>query len=373
MPRPRAERPTYSLAKRGAVYYVQWWQDGRAQRVSCRTENKGEANRFLAEFIAGLDAPDVPATPTIEAIVDGYLTEREAEVHSPTIKYDCATLKRHFGALPVDLLTETEVRRYMVARRAAGAKGASAQHRKKPRPLSNGTLIRELGTLRAALAWAVKRRWIPFAPFVDRPTAPRPRERWLTQVEAERLLDAARQPHVKVFIALALYTAGRAGALLQLTWQQVDLAAGRIDLGESRGKKRRPQVPIADELRPILEQARQAATTPFVVEYGGAPVASIKTGFRAAVRRAKLSGVSPHILRHTAASWMIQHGVPSSDVAAFLGNTEAMVERVYGHHSPDWLKHAAAALTVKSRPSGRGNSLPLDQKVIRNHGAAGQD
>lgn len=315
----------------------------------------------------------MPLSPTIGAVLDGYLAERESEVHSSTIKYDCESLKRHLGNLAVDLLTDTEVKRYTVARRAGGAKGASAKHRKTAKPLSNGTIIRELGTLRAALSWGVRRRWIVFAPYIERPSAPTPRQRWLTQVEAERLLDGARQPHMKVFIGLALYTAARAGAILQLTWDRVDLAGGRIDLGESRGRKRRPRVPIADELRPILTDAKQAATSPFVVEYGGAPVASIKTGFKAAVRRAKLSGVTPHVLRHTAASWMIQHGVPFGDVAAFLGNTEAMVERVYGHHSPDWLAHAAAALSVKSRPNGRENGLPESGKIVRNHGAARQD
>ena len=352
MPRPKSERPTYSLARRGASFYVQWWEGGRARRVSCRTADKGQASRFLAEFIVGRDAPDVPLSPTISAVLDGYLAEREAEVHSTTIKYDCASLKRHLGETPADLLGDVEIKRYTVARRSLGARGAAAPHRQTAKPLSNGTLIRELGTLRAALAWAVRRRWLKFAPFVDRPTAPPSRERWLTQYEAEKLLASARQLHVRVFIALALYTAARASALLQLTWGQVDLAGGRIDLGESRGRKRRARVPIADELRPFLDEAKAAATSQFVVEYGGSPVASIKTGFRAAAKRAGLSGVTPHVCRHTAASWMVQQGVKLEHVAAFLGDTQETVERVYGHHSPDWLKDATAALSVKTRPTG---------------------
>ena len=36
---------------------------------------------------------------------------------------------------------------------------------------------------------------------------------------------------------------------------------------------------------------------------------------------------------------------PFEMVAKFLGNSVDMIERVYRHHSPDWLKQAAVALT----------------------------
>jgi integrase len=200
---------------------------------------------------------------------------------------------------------------------------------------------------------AVKERWIDTAPYVERPSAPQPRERWLTHDEADRLIASAGAPHIRVFIALALYTAARAGAVVQLTWDRVDLASGTINLGEGRGKKRRATVPIVDDLRAVLAPAAEAATSPFVIEYGGRPVASIKTGFRAAVRRAALTGVTPHVLRHTAATWLVQRNVPIGMIAAWLGNSEEMIRSVYGHHSPEWLKQAAAAF---SRPTGRGNT-----------------
>jgi integrase len=356
MPRPKSERPTYSLAKRadvGGVFYVQWWEGGRSRRVSCRTADPREARRFLAEFQVGLVATPPPRSPTIGAVLDGYLADRLSAVHSQTIKYCVAALKAHLADLPVDLLTKDVVRGYIRDRRKAGAQGASARHRTIVRPLSDGTLIRELGTLRAGLAWAVRERWINHAPHVERPSAPQPRERWLTHDDAEKLLAAADAAHIKAFIALALYTAARAGALLQLTWDRVDLKRGTINLGESRGRKKRATVPIVDDLRAVLTPAAEAATSPFVIEYGGRPVASIKTGFRAAVRRAELSGVTPHVLRHTAATWMVQRNVPIGMIAAWLGNSEEMIRSVYGHHSPEWLKQAAAAF---SRPSGRGNT-----------------
>lgn len=345
MSRPRATQPTYSLARRGKRYYVQWWEAGAACRVSCRTEIASEARRFLAEFKAGRSAPQIPYAPTIGAILDGYLEDRRGRVHSRTIEYECATLKEHLADLPCDLLDDGQVRAYIAARRRQGARGAAAQHRRKVRPLSDGTLIRELGTLRAALAWAVKKRWIAAAPHVERPEAPPSRERWLTRDEADKLLAATSAPHIRLFVALALYTGARTGAILALEWSQVELERRVITFGRGRGRKRRATVPIIDELGAELEKAAEGATGNIVVEHGGRAVASIKTGFRAAVRRAKLEGVTPHILRHTAATWMVQRSVPFPMVAMYLGNSVQMVERVYGHHSPDWLRQAANALS----------------------------
>lgn len=347
MPRPRADKPTYSLSERGGWWYVQWWDGnaGIARRISCRTQKQVEARRFLAEYRVTSDAPPPPASPTIGEILDGYEADRSRRQHSPSLAYDVATLKRHLEHLPAHLMNAKQSEAYWDKRRTEPARTASAKYRTRPKPLSDGTLIRELGVLRAALAWAVREKWIPSAPDVRRPSAPQARDRWLTREEFRRVMKAAKAPHVRLFIALAVYTGGRMGALLELTWDRVDLAARRINLGEGRGRKRRATVPIVDELYAELAQARETATTGFVIEHGGHPVATVKTGIRAAAKRAGIEGVTPHVFRHTAATWMVQGGISFHMVASYLGNSVAMVEKVYGHHSPEWLKQAAKALS----------------------------
>ncbi len=52
----------------------------------------------------------------------------------------------------------------------------------------------------------------------------------------------------------------------------------------------------------------------------------------------------PATLRHTAASWLVQRGLSFAKVAAFLGTSEAMIERHYGHMSPDHLREVAQAI-----------------------------
>jgi hypothetical protein len=79
---------------------------------------------------------------------------------------------------------------------------------------------------------------------------------------------------------------------------------------------------------------------------------SVKKGFSAAVGLARLTGkVTPHTPRHTAATWLMQRGVPVREAAGFLGASAEMLLGTYGHHHPDFLHGAAHAITFKHRVS----------------------
>src|SRR5215208_8368967 len=84
---------------------------------------------------------------------------------------------------------------------------------------------------------------------------------------------------------------------------------------------------------------------------------SVKTAFDHAVSLAKLEGkVTPHTLRHTAATWLMQSGIDKWEAAGYLGMSVEMLDRVYGHHHPDHLKGAANAfkgrIDLKPRNAG---------------------
>ena len=82
------------------------------------------------------------------------------------------------------------------------------------------------------------------------------------------------------------------------------------------------------------------------------PIQNTKKGFAAACKRAGLDGVTPHTLRHTAATWIMQRGVPAWQAAAFLSMSEATLTRVYGHHHPDYMREAAEAIGNRRRGIG---------------------
>jgi hypothetical protein len=61
--------------------------------------------------------------------------------------------------------------------------------------------------------------------------------------------------------------------------------------------------------------------------------------------------VTPHTLRHTAATWLMQGGADIWQSAKFLGMTVEQLERTYGHHHPDHLRDARD--TLDRRPGRR--------------------
>ncbi|WP_229583379.1 tyrosine-type recombinase/integrase [Paracoccus sp. S-4012] len=131
------------------------------------------------------------------------------------------------------------------------------------------------------------------------------------------------------------------------TWDREDLERRRINLRlpDSRTRKGRAVVPINDTMLEALKEARRAALSDHVIEWSGEPVKSIRTGFKAAVKRAWRKDVGQHTLRHTAAVHMVEAAVPFDEVAQFLGHSNPSITfKVYGRFSPSHLRRAASAL-----------------------------
>ena len=108
----------------------------------------------------------------------------------------------------------------------------------------------------------------------------------------------------------------------------VDLEQGvfyRRAIGRRQTKKRQPPVKLPPRLLAHMRRwARHGLARKAVVEWNGKPVESVRKGFAAAVRAAGLGpDVTPHILRHTCATWLMQKGVNLWDAAGFLGHDGA--------------------------------------------------
>jgi integrase len=241
-----------------------------------------------------------------------------------------------FGALRPADVTVKLCREHAAARRADG--------------IGNGTIVTEMGHLRMTLRWARKHRHISDAPHIEIPTKPPPRDAHLTREQVRALCDACHMPHTRLFIILAISTAGRDAALLELTWDRVDFERGVIRLGaltRIRPMKGRATVPMTNTARDALSEARVSALTPYVIEWAGRRVGSVRTGLQEAARRAGIEGVSPHVFRHSAAVWMAQDGATMKEIADFLGHSNtSQTEKVYARHMPDRLRSAARSLEL---------------------------
>lgn len=308
---------------RGAFYV--YWRDesSKTRRTALRTKDRETAERKLIDFQASLRRK----ATTVAEIMDLYLTDKETS--GERARYAWKRLASVFGHLRPDQVDRALCRAYAIQRRRAKAK--------------DGTIIKELSAMRAALRWQDKNT----PAIIETPPAPPPRSRHLSRSQYRALRDAARlTPHLYLFAVLAYSTAGRATAVLELTWDRVDFEAGviRLGMGERRTKGR-ATVPMTDGARDALLEARQASISNYVVEYAGRRVASVKRAFAAAAERAGVPWCTPHVLRHSAAVHMAESGIPMAEIAQYLGHSsESVTFRTYARFSPTYLRRAASAL-----------------------------
>lgn len=315
-------------------WYVVWTEGGQTRRRALRTQDPDEAKSGLEDFKKSYR----PERKNIAEIMAAYIEDRRQLVtRIDRIEHAWKALKPTFGHLRPDQVTREICRDYAKARR-------TTTFGKRKQSTQDGTIIKELGVLRAGLQWQDKRTPAVFA-F---PSVPDAKERHLTRAEYERLKEAARiTPHLYLFIVLALATAGRAEAILELTWDRANPEGSLIDLRKGTGRRKgRATVPMTAPAKEALRQAWEARLQDvYVIEYCGAPVKSIKKAFQNACARAKLKDVTPHTLRHTAAVWMAEAGVSMPEIARYLGHSDSRVtERVYAKFSPGFLARAARAL-----------------------------
>lgn len=320
----------YRLGRLNGEFVVTWWEEGKRRRFRLGTTDRGEAER-KARDIARL--AEKPIEPTVGNLWRAYREENAGRPVAVTMGHEWKAMAATFEALrPEDI--SVDLCRAHAARRVAAGR-------------SRGTVWTELGHLRTVLNWAEKRGMIERAPHVDRPSKPPPKERHLDRDEARRLIDSCAAPHVRLAVVLMLGTAARVGAILDLEWDRVDMERGVIRLAreDAATRKGRATVPMNGMVRAALTEARRGALTDHVVEYGGEKVASIKRGFAAAVERAGLTGVTPHVLRHTAAVWLAEAGKPMSEIAQYLGHSNSRItESVYARYSPTHLRSSADVL-----------------------------
>ncbi len=317
-----------SLKRADNGYWYAFWTDGRrSKRKGMGTKDQNEAKARFAQWLL-IDGQDQGATKIDYTVADLwtiYERERAPQLASPTAGFSWRLLGPYFGALTPDMVPSK-------------VPGYIEQRRRKVRA---STVRRELVQLRAILNWAADARGrgsalISPVPAFAMPKESPPRDRWLTDVEIDRLYAASDDERITLFMRLALETAGRKQALLDLTWDRVDFETKVIHLHDPMRvatKKRRASVPISPALLPHLEAVRKASGP--VLGQG-----DVYQQIRRIARLASVPNVSPNVFRHTAATKMARRGVPLWIIAKVLGNSLEMVERVYAKHAPDDLRAA---------------------------------
>lgn len=223
---------------------------------------------------------------------------------------------------------------------------------------SRATLARRTAAARAFSTWAYRQGYIDHdaaarlkAPKVNRalPNVVRG-ERATELVEADTADDAHPAEHLRdrAMLELLYATGMRVGELTGLNLADIDLARGLARV-TGKGNKQRV-VPFGREatlaLNDWLEFGRselangKAEDAVFVGSRGGRiDQRQVRRVVERAGQRAGVSDISPHTLRHTAATHMLEGGADLRVVQEMLGHSSLQTTQIYTHVSAQRLKN----------------------------------
>ncbi|WP_198357244.1 tyrosine-type recombinase/integrase [Streptomyces fildesensis] len=334
---------------------VRWYDpDGRPKMKVFALKTKADDHRAQVEARLGDGTYRDPAAgrASFGSVAEAWF---EAQVHlkrSSRARYRIA-LDTHvlpkWGSTPVDRIQFDDIAAWLADLTA----GKTSNGRRQGARSVRKTYV----VLSRVLGFAVKSRRMAFNPAagVPLPTILPADHVYLNELQVEALADATGE--YRVFILLLAYTGLRWGEASALKVGRIDLDSRRAHIAEAYGEDKgklyldtpksheKRSVPLArflvDELKPYVEN-RDPEELLFTAPQGG-PLRGNnfrRRIFGPSVKEAGLGllGVTPHKLRHTAASLAIASGADVNVVQTMLGHKSAsMTLDVYGHLFPDRL------------------------------------
>lgn len=224
---------------------------------------------------------------------------------------------------------------------------------------NNGTVTirRKLSSLSHFYKWMRRKTWIDHNPLA-KVHLPKVAERlpksipesvikqlW-TSMENKEAVEAYGMLRDRVMVAL-LYGGGlRRSEVVQLKWADIDTGRKMMRI-VGKGRKFR-QVPLSDDILSLFRQLRQLAGEKWgdaadevLLTDAGKPcypkfVYNKVVGLLSAVTTAEKK--SPHVLRHSMATHLMDHGAELNAVKEILGHSSLAATQVYTHNSITRLK-----------------------------------
>jgi integrase len=377
----------HNKVREGGTWYINAMVDGqRIHRKIGKNGRSGQPGEYtLTDCIAALeklkadareDRLNLPkgrqAPMTFSQAAEEYL-KREAEIGGKDLQRKTATLRLYlmpfFKNMPLAKLSTYDVERYKNQRltqgTTLGGDRMSAKARKKGHAIGGqkkdtapGTVTRELATLSHLLSRALEWGWITQkSAVVKRPKLDNARTDYLTAEECVALLTAADRDHdrnIWAFVYIALATGMRKSEILAIRYEHINLNRAIIHIPNAKAGKR--DQPITMGLASFLAECiavkkhfHLAGEWLFPANSASGHVVNITKPFKRVVLAAGLDPkkVTPHILRHTVISHLMQAGVDLSTTKRVTGHrSDSMVLR-YGHQNDAHVQAAMNKLTER--------------------------
>jgi integrase len=341
------------------------------RRLSKQLATKKAAEEWVVEQLQLLRTGRLATKRSMT--LDEWMTQwRSLRVRSySTMETERIHYRRYFSSLAntsIDRLTPMVLRHFF--------ESLEARFKAENPPMGRPHTVRLCHSLmRTSLGEAVESGVLGVNPMlsVKRPKIPRPAPKYLTVDEVKQLVTRVDETGEigALAVHLMLRLGLRWGEALGLLWGDIDFATGEISIEQQLQRVPDPtrpgmthlaRVPLktqgsvrtliaVDALVQRLSSIRGSEMTPsepddFVVaQFDGSPIdPSNFTSWLAKVGRSIGIHVSPHRLRHTAATLMLNQSVPLSTIGAVLGHTDARTTLIYARVTRD--TKSAALITL---------------------------
>ncbi len=280
---------------------------------------------------------------TLQAAVEHYLEYLEhvrgASEHTVrSYAADLAQLVALAGEdLPLEKLTEARLRAFIAHLRREGKRDT--------------TLARKLSSVRNMLEFATRRRWVKANPArgLSLPLKRKRLPKFLYREQVEALLqappaDTALGKRDRALLELLYATGLRVAELCSLKVADLDFTYGSIKVTGKRNKER--LVFFGGKARQALEEYLASARPELARGKGAGGEGALflnKSGGRLSARSVRrlvykyclqvglAGGISPHTLRHTFATHLLEGGANLRVIQSLLGHKNLSTTEVYTH------------------------------------------
>lgn len=331
------------LYKRGKVWWIQYYRRGKLFRESSRSPLKSIAAALLKIREGDAAAGRMPTLHAEKTTFDDLvkLHRQDLEINGKeTWRADhyIAHLNRSFADLLAAEITTPRINDYILKRKSEGA--------------ANGTINRELRGLGRMFKIASQQTppLVLYMPNIPHLREDNIRKGFFTETEY-RTLRAALPDYLKVPLTIGYWTGMRAGEILNLKWDQINLEEGwiRLEPGTTKNGHGRT-VPLVAEVRDALADWKETNQTdypgcPWACHYRGKRLQKIpKRMWRETCEKTGMPGKLFHDLRRTAVRNMVRAGISERIAMEISGHrTRAVFDR-YDIVTESDLLHAVVRL-----------------------------
>ncbi len=315
-----------SLYRRGNVWWVKYYRNGKSYRESSQSTKKMVAKKLMDRREGEISKGKLPGVHyekvTFDQLAEDFLRDYRINRRKSITRAEGSIekLKEFFEGYRVPEITTQKVNEYIEIRMQTKA--------------ANATINRELSALKRLMNLGGKQspplvERVPYIPMLKENNA---RKGFFEHGEYLALKEALPD-YLKDFVIFAYKTGWRLSEISKLTWSQIDVKQGivRLEVGETKNDEART-IYMDSELKEIIESrwSKRRNLVPFIFlnRYGNDRVKRFDKAWKKACNEAKIGLRHFHDFRRTAVRNMVRSGIPERVAMMISGHkTRSVFDR----------------------------------------------